>query len=173
MPHTTAPDLIPAGNVPESKINPSEAARFLRAFVECSREMQEIVLEMAAIVSEEHSTDDERLAAFDAMMEALFPGTSADILEVYHRGLKSPEAAQAAAELKAEERGFADRVRKLMLERNVTQEQLAQEIGIGQPAVSNILNRRCRPQRRTIVRFAEALKVQPEELWPNVNATGD
>lgn len=173
MPHTTAPDLIPAGNVPESKINPSEAARFLRAFVECSREMQEIVLEMAAIVSDESSTDDERLAAFDAMMEALFPGTSADILEVYHRGLKSPEAAQAAADLKAEEREFADRVRKLMLERNVTQDQLAQAIGIGQPAVSNILNRRCRPQRRTIVRFAEALNVQPEELWPNLNATGD
>lgn len=163
MPTTT--DHMPGSEAPENKVNPLEAARFLKAYVECSRESQEIVIEMSEIIADESSTDDERVLAFDALMETLFPGTAADVLEQYHEILTSPEGAKAAAELKAEERGFSTRVRTLMTEKGVTQEQLAKQAGIGQPAVSNILNRRCRPQRRTIARFAEALGVTPEELW--------
>ena len=122
---------------------------------------------MATIISDNESTPDEMTVAFDAMMEALFPGTTTEVLETYHGLIKSPEAAKAASELKAEEQSFTERVRNLMHEKNVTQEALAATAGIGQPAVSNILNRRCRPQRRTVVRFAEALGVSPQELWPD------
>ena len=146
--------------------NPFEAARFLRAFVECSRETQEIVLEMASIISDKNSTDDERTLACDAMFEALFPGTATDVLEKCRQQLRSPEAAEAAASLKTEGNGFANRVRALMAEKGITQENLATAAGIGQPAVSNILNRNCRPQRRTIARFADALGVSAEDLWP-------
>lgn len=160
---TTLKPMEPTTDV---TFNPFEAARFLRAFIECSRDIQEVVLEMAAIVADETSTEDERQIACDAMIESLFPGTGADVLASYHEKLESPEAATAAKALKHEEHGFATRVRALMAEKNVTQEMLAKAAGIGQPAVSNILNRRCRPQRRTVVRFAEALGVAPEELWP-------
>jgi hypothetical protein len=32
-----------------------------------------------------------------------------------------------------------------------------------------MLNRRCRPQKETIRRLAEALQVQPQELWPDLH----
>jgi transcriptional regulator with XRE-family HTH domain len=48
----------------------------------------------------------------------------------------------------------------------LSQAELAAKVGIGQPAVSMMLNRACRPQRKTVLRFAEALGVRPEELWP-------
>jgi len=44
---------------------------------------------------------------------------------------------------------------------------LAEKIGVGQPAISMMLQRQCRPQKRTVMRIAEALGVSAEELWPN------
>jgi len=146
--------------------NPLDTARILRAFVECNEAMQNIVLEMAEIISNSESTEEDREVAFDAMIEALFPGTSTDFLEHYHAKLQTPEGREAAAELQQEEEAFASVVRSLMKDRNVTQSELADAAGIGQPAISNILTRRCRPQRRTIVKLASALGVEPTELWP-------
>lgn len=160
------PEVPEAPNTPESQYNPFEAARLLQAFVECSREMQEVALEMSEIVGDESATEDERAVAFDAMMQALFPGTSTDVLEKYQQLMKSPSAAESAAALRTEERTFADRVRVEMKKKNVTQEQLAKAANISQPAVSNILNRRCRPQRKTVTRFAELLGLSPQDLWP-------
>ena len=151
--------------------NPFETARILRAFVECSGPIQNIVLEMAEVISDSESDEDDREVAFDAMMEALFPGMTTDVLERYHERLRSPEAAEAAKQLRGEEEGFADRVRKLMKERGVTQDDLGEAAGIGQSAVSNILTRRCRPQRRTVLKFASSLGVTPAELWPEYEST--
>ena len=55
-----------------------------------------------------------------------------------------------------------------MTERCVTQQELAERIGCSQPAVSQMLNRNCRPQKKTILKLAEALNVQPQELWPDL-----
>ncbi len=49
-----------------------------------------------------------------------------------------------------------------------TQNELAAKVGIGQPAVSMMLNRACRPQRKTVIRFAEVLEVAPQDLWPGI-----
>jgi transcriptional regulator with XRE-family HTH domain len=67
-----------------------------------------------------------------------------------------------------EEASFADRLRSLMEKKGLTQEQLAAKVGVGQPAISMMLQRNCRPQRRTVLRLAEAFGVSPEELWPKV-----
>lgn len=80
----------------------------------------------------------------------------------------SEEAKNAIADLDREEEEFATRLQKLMIEKGVTQQQLAEKLKVGQPAISNMLNRQCRPQRRTIYRIAGALGVNPEELWPNI-----
>lgn len=144
-----------------------EAVRFLQAFVECGADVQELVLEMAAIVSDDSSTEDERLLALDAMTEALFPGTAADVIELHKKCVHTPTAVEAAKEIETEERTFAERIRDLMDEKGVTQQDLATAAGIGQPAVSNILNRQCRPQGRTVQKFAEALGVEPTDLWPS------
>jgi lambda repressor-like predicted transcriptional regulator len=50
----------------------------------------------------------------------------------------------------------------------VTQVQLAETIGVGQSAIAMMLQRECRPQRRTVARMAEALGVTPETLWPEL-----
>jgi lambda repressor-like predicted transcriptional regulator len=150
--------------------NALEVARFLHAFIECSRETRESVLEMAAIIMDRDSTDDERTIAGDAIMEALCPMMAADIPEDYRKAVKDNDAA-IEANIEAEEHRFADKLRVQMAAKGVTQEMLAQRAGIGQPAVSNILNRRCRPQRRTVVKFAEALGVSPDDLWTGFGAT--
>ena len=66
-----------------------------------------------------------------------------------------------------EEDAFAQRLRKLMDEKGMTQTTLAEQLGIGQSAISNMLHRQCRPQRRTVIRLAEALGVSSDDLWPN------
>jgi transcriptional regulator with XRE-family HTH domain len=66
----------------------------------------------------------------------------------------------------AEESFFAHRLRELMEAKGLTQAELADKVGIGQPAISMMLNRACRPQRKTVLRFAQALQVPTEELWP-------
>ncbi len=124
---------------------------------------------MSDIIIDPESTDEERTVAFDAMTEALFPGMAVDILESYRERMKSPEAAAAAAELKTDEKHFVDRLRSLMNTKGITQEQLAAAANISQPAVSNILARRCRPQKRTVERFAGILGVDPTQLWPQYN----
>jgi len=157
--------------VPKSEGNPFEFARVLCAFVDCSTPIQNIVLEMATIISDPKSDEEDRIVAFDAMMEALFPGKTADMREGYHAILRSPAGAAAATELRTEQEGFATRVRRMMKEKGVTQEDLANAADITQPAVSNILTRGCRPQRRTVEKFATALGVSAIELWPEFAAT--
>ena len=53
---------------------------------------------------------------------------------------------------------------------DVSEEKLAEMIGVTQPAISMMLQRECRPQRRTIVRIAEALELDPQDLWPGFQA---
>lgn len=145
-------------------------AHLLCAFRECSGEVQEVILEMAKIVEDPHATEDEREAAVATIAEALFPsgvnGTlGIDLDEV--EGLASRRGEKdVLEEMDQEEATFADRVNALLAQKGMTQGQLADAIGVGQPAVSMMLSRNCRPQRRTVEKMAKALKVSPEDIWP-------
>jgi transcriptional regulator with XRE-family HTH domain len=77
----------------------------------------------------------------------------------------SDEMKTAIEELDAEEESFAERLKDLMADRGLTQTDLGKMIGVGQSAISNMLNRNCRPQQRTAVRLATALDVPVESLW--------
>lgn len=142
------------------------AASFIGAYFECSPAIQEVVREMIAIVNSDESDPEEIEAACNTLNEALFPRRTAELIARDKALFTTPEFAAAAQELDAEHEQFADRVRQLMDEKGITQVQLAAEAGITQPAVSNILNRNARPQRRTVARFAAALGVNADELWP-------
>jgi transcriptional regulator with XRE-family HTH domain len=61
---------------------------------------------------------------------------------------------------------FAEAVLMCLKRQKVTQSAIAKRIGIGQSAVSMILSRQCRPQRETVKKFAKALGVAAEQLWP-------
>jgi lambda repressor-like predicted transcriptional regulator len=107
-----------------------------------------------------------------SLADALFPHThhgklGLDLEESEKMGAAHSEETRAVLEeMDQEEATFAARLAAFLKERSITQEELAARIGVGQPAISNLLNRQCRPQRRTVLRLAEALGVAPRELWP-------
>ena len=132
----------------------------------CDPEIQAVIREMFAICESADADDDEKNRAMATAVEALFPSLASDSLE-FADGLRKLERAnQRASELDAEEATFAERLKAIMDSRDWTQERLAAAIGVGQPAISNMLNRQCRPQRSTVTRLADALGVEPNELWP-------
>ena len=137
-----------------------------RAFDECDPEIQGVIREMFAICDSADADDDEKNRAMATAVEALFPSLASDTLE-FVDGIRELESSkQRESELDAEEAAFAERLKAVMESRGWTQERLAAAIGVGQPAISNMLNRQCRPQLRTVSRLAEALGVEPNELWP-------
>jgi ribosome-binding protein aMBF1 (putative translation factor) len=106
------------------------------------------------------------------LADALFPNLhegklGMDLQESEGLGAgQSREMKEVLEAMDAEEATFAERLRGTMEQRGLTQQALAERLGIGQPAVSNLLKRQCRPQRRTVSRLAKVLDVSPCELWP-------
>ncbi len=127
--------------------------------------------DMVEILMAEDADADQKAAAMDTLIEALHPQLSDGKLGLYLEecdGMGASHSNQARLEidsLKFEEDVFAERLRKIMDEKNVTQEELASKIGVSQSAISHMLNRNCRPQRRTIKKLADALQVTAESLW--------
>ncbi len=98
--------------------------------------------------------------------EALFPSPSHDLEELEKKA--APQDKTILDRMDHEEATFAERLAILMEKRNMTQEELGAAIDVGQSAISMMLARDCRPQRRTVEKLARALRVSPEELWPGV-----
>ena len=143
-----------------------QLATFLWAYRECDKEVQEIVDCMAAIITDEESTPEEIAVATDTFIEALWPGKIVDVLEADEKLVSHDTYKKAASIGESEEEAFVDRVKAVMAKNDMNQEGLAKATGVTQPAISNILNRNCRPRRATIAKLAEALDVTVEELWP-------
>ncbi len=153
-----------------------QGTKFLRAYLECSDEVQADIRELLDVLSDPATDDDDRESTLMTLADALFPnpheGELGMDLEQSERlgAAHSDETRAALEELDREERTFAERLRRLMDARALSQLALAKMLGVSQPAISNMLNRQCRPQRRTVTRIAEALQVTPEELWPGFNS---
>jgi lambda repressor-like predicted transcriptional regulator len=148
-------------------------APLLQAFLECSTELQPHARKMLAVLTSPESEHDDRMLAAMTLADVLLPNRGDD----GHIGLDleeseaigashSPEARETLEQMDREEAVFADRLRDIMERKGVTQVQIAEKLGVGQPAISNMLQRQCRPQRRTVIRLAEALGVSPTDLWP-------
>lgn len=147
-------------------------AKCLHAYLECSTEVQAVIRDMVNIVISPESDEDEREMALFTMASALFPeydgGAAGVDAEEAERAYdeNGPEGLAARVELDEQETTFAARLRQIMDRKNLTQVQLAEKARVGQPAISMMLNRKCRPQQRTVHKLAESLGVHPEELWP-------
>jgi lambda repressor-like predicted transcriptional regulator len=145
------------------------AAPIVLALQECDEELRREALELFAQLNSGKLDEHERFTTTALLTDILFPtvdhagSCEVDLEEVE----ASPEAAEAGARMDREETTFAERLLALMTEKGLTQAELASKVGIGQPAVSMMINRACRPQRRTVVRLAEALGVTPDLLWPD------
>lgn len=154
----------------ETRLRSIQFAKIFQAYVEASDEVQEVIREMTAICNDPEATESELEAAIDTLIEALFPNNHNGSLGIEIGDLRDHqhgiEATEAIKELDRERSTFADRLAGVMKQRNLTQEALAEKVGIGQPAISMMLARSCRPQRKTVAKIAEALEISPEALWP-------
>jgi transcriptional regulator with XRE-family HTH domain len=147
---------------------------FLGALAECSDAVQEVVVRLLAVVKDARTTQVERRRALMTIADALFPNSESG---EYGMDLVASEA-RAAAEIPSlacevqrmdtQEATFANRVRELMEARRISQQELAERVGCSQPAISQMLNRTCRPQKKTILKIAEAFNVDARELWPDI-----
>ena len=142
------------------------------ALTECDDELRAEAIDLFKQLESGELDADQRTATITLLAEILFPNADEkglpglDLADAEAIGpLQNLEAREVLSRMDEEEANFAKRLRQLMEGKGLTQAQLADAVGIGQPAVSMILNRSCRPQRKTVLRFAEALGVSPEHLW--------
>jgi lambda repressor-like predicted transcriptional regulator len=147
-------------------------APLFQAYLECGDELQVHAQKLFKILSDPKTDADDRALAAMTLADVLFPNfhegeLGSDLEECETMAKATPESRETRARMDDEEAAFADRLRAVMKERGVTQVQLAERLGVGQSAIAMMLQRQCRPQRRTIARMAEALGVQPESLWPS------
>ena len=159
-----------------------EQREFIKRFIECSDEVQSVVRSMFAVLEYEHSTDDDKQRAFSTIADALFLNPEnghgsygMDLARIERdSAMGHPVESRRSVisnrldQLQAQEASFANRLSKLLIEKNITQEELADRTGCTQSAISKMLTRNARPRRMTIFKMAEALRVEPTELWPQL-----
>lgn len=159
-----------APNQPDLRVLASRMlAETLPAYLACGTEDQAVIRQLTKVINNPATTESRRRAALAAISLLLFPrhpaGLRAIDLDEYDAAL-SATAPQVAERLDREEACFAERLMNLLKDKSVSQAELARRIGVSESAVSMMLARRCRPQRRTLTRIAKALKVPLSELWP-------
>jgi lambda repressor-like predicted transcriptional regulator len=142
------------------------------AYDECDPEIRGVIDDMLAIWNDPAASQDQKQRAMHTILEALFPSLAVDVLDSVEKVRSHAENQAYERELDAEEQTFAERLRAAMERKGWSQEKLAERTGVGQPAISNMLNRQSRPQARTVHKFAEALEIPPEELWPGISKHG-
>jgi len=65
---------------------------------------------------------------------------------------------------------FAKRLYKMLVARDMTQSELARKAEIGRDSISQYVRGMNVPQPKNLRKIADALKVEPEELFPNYEA---
>lgn len=156
----------------------SHRRQLLVAIAECSEQIQSVVFSQIEIVDDSNSTDMEKQRAYNTIRSALeiqpFQESFGFDIEQHeaNAAVKDQDAARVSDNLDSQESGFYQRLERILRSKRLPQTELAKRLGMSQPAISQMLTRKCRPQRRTIVRFAKALEVDPRELWPDLDVAG-
>ena len=159
-----------------------EQRELIRCYLECSDEVQSVVRSMFAVLEYDQATDEDRHRAINTIADALFLKPfeghgryGMDLSTIERESAEKHEQVERRAvvsrrrdQLDSQQATFAQRLRQFLEEKNVTQEELAERIGCTQSAVSKMLSRDARPQRKTIFKMALALNIEPTELWPNL-----
>lgn len=154
----------------------------IRLYLECSDEVQSVVRSMFAVLDHSSTTSEDRRRAITTIADALFVNpmeghgrygfdfltAERDAAQKHEQIERRPVVSSRLDQLDSQEATFSERLRKILDEKNVTQEELATRIDCTQSAISKMLSRNARPHRKTILRMAQALNVQPTDLWPNI-----
>lgn len=155
----------------------ADRTRFLGALIECSDEVQGVVIDLLDVVKNPDTTDAERKRALMTIADALALNPAEEdgsygqdlAASESYVAIRSARLACEVGKLNSQEDAFARRLRELMDAKQISQQELADRVGCSQPAISQMLRRMCRPQKKTILRLAEALNVQPRDLWPDID----
>lgn len=156
---------------------PVERKRFQARLAECSDAIQQVVIDLLDVLANPDTTPIERQRALSTIADALFLnpdetdggyGQDLAVSEPY-AAARVPSLAREVEKMDTQEATFAERLRELMEARKVSQQELADRAHCSQPAISQMLKRACRPQKKTILKLAEALNVQPRDLWPDID----
>lgn len=143
-------------------------AEFYSALVESDSETRRDVDELVALAQDRDTDEIERETLLATIAQSLFPRIGeAEVLAASVAGWEPTTHAEVIAncELMEEESAFARKLRATMRDKGITQAALAGLMGVRQPAISMMLSRTCRPQRRTVEKLASALGVEIGELW--------
>lgn len=158
-----------------SKMQPEDRRRFWATLSECSDEIQRVVARMLNILKTPDTSSNERQRALMTLADALSLNPDDDgeyghdlVASESKAAAHYPQLAREVEQMNTQETRFANRLRELLESRHISQTELANRIGCTQPAISQMLNRNCRPQKKTILKLAEALDVPPEKLWPDI-----
>lgn len=143
----------------------------------CSDEARQELLKLIAIADNPKSKDDDKASARATIYEALKFQVSEEAFGLNLSSIErvdvgsSPETDRISQQMDSQEERFARKLRELMKAKGLTQMELARRSECTQPAISQMLNRKCRPQKRTILKLAAALDVEPTDLWPDLDVT--
>lgn len=148
---------------------------FISALLECSEQLRTDAERLMTIVDDPISLPGESGRAWNTLLDQfhLLPddegryGMDLARSEAGAAG-RYPLLASEVERMDSQETLFADRLRQIMKDKNITQHELAERIECSQPAISQMLNRKCRPQRKTLDKIALALSVDVRELWPDL-----
>jgi len=140
---------------------------FISALQECGEQLRTDAERLMAIVDDPNSLPGERGRAWNTLLDQfhLLPddeGRYGMDLARSEAGAaeRFPMLAREVEQMDSQEALFADRLRRIMKDKNITQQQMAERIECSQPAISQMLNRKCRPQRKTLDKIAAALSVE-------------
>jgi hypothetical protein len=142
-------------------------AEVLPAFDQASAELQSVIRAASQTINDPLATTEERDQANAMIARLLFSlkgaGTLGEPIDRDERD--NLEKARAGQQRRDRQQAlFAERLEKLLRDKDITQTALAEKVGVGQPAISMLLSRRCYPRRRALEKIAEALGVPVREL---------
>ena len=154
----------------------ADRKRFLGAMIECSDDVQQAVVSLLNVVKDPHTTASERTRALSTIADALYLNPCEDDGEYgqdlaaseAYVAVRSPSLAREVAKMNTQEATFSQRLQELMAAKRISQQELADRVGVSQPAISQMIRRECRPQKKTILKLAEAFNVHPREIWPDI-----
>jgi DNA-binding XRE family transcriptional regulator len=157
--------LLPTNNRSGDDLS---AIAVLATFLSLEKSQQEALGKKVKKAVDPSISNEQRCRAKEAVLAALHQarGNAAPIRSLNREDCLSAGQRSLRERMDQQESQFAERLARLLAERQLTQADLARRLGVGQSAVSMLLTRKCRPQPRTLGKIAETLGVRVEDLWP-------
>ena len=153
-----------------------QQSAFYSALMECSDSLRADSKRLMAIMDSPTPLLGDKVRAWYTLLDQfrLLPDTEGrygmDLVQSESGAAERFPALQYEVEkMDSQEAQFADHLRQIMKDKHITQKQLAERVECTQPAISQMLNRKCRPQRSTIEKIAMALQVDIRQLWPDID----